>query len=410
MARTKKVAAQLDLLALFGGAAPSAAVVAPPQAPHPAMPAEQPAPPAAACDLHKTEDRTPQASAALMLPEQDRAAAPVPVSAAPTFERLRTEHIIDAGELAANRASMRHMLTSGAFDWKRSARQPVSAQGAEALAAKDREVRARHPGWLRELAIVADGVLWGRWEWWMSCALLGRIVEGEIPQIEFHGERGAAGVEATKKMLWWCVDSIAYGNRWSALRFMIDWLAWALGVDKASACPSADGVNPSACALLHERMVLEMVQLFPADYLGEMLCEFAHGQGKGESAFFPTPMDLCSLMAQMTHGSASPEEREAEKMKTAYDCACGTGRTLLVASNHVLRLYGQDIDGLVIRCTGINLFLYAPWGALPLPHLFDDAIPEPVNIALARMMGLVDVILSGERIADDTAADEAIPL
>jgi len=388
MARTKKVAAQLDLLALFGGAAPSAAVVAPPHAPHPAMPPEQ---------------------TATMLPEQDRAAAPVPVSAEPALERLRTEHIINAGALVEYRGHLRHMLTSGAFDWKRSARQPVSAQGAEALAAKDQEVRAKRPGWLRELAIVADGALWGRWEWWMSCALLGRIVEGEIPQIEFHGERGAAGVEATKKMLWWCVDSIAYGNRWAALRFMIDWLAWALGVDKASACPSADSVNPSACALLNERMVLEMVQLFPADYLGEMLCEFAHGQGKGEHAFFPTPMDLCSLMAQMTHGSASPEELEAEKMKTAYDCACGTGRTLLVASNHVLRLYGQDIDALVIRCTAINLFLYAPWGALPLPHLFDDTIPEPVNIALARMMGLVDVILSGERIADDTA-DEAIPL
>lgn len=373
MARSKKVSAQLDLLGLFGGAAPTVGVVE--QSPDPLTPSP----------FHPPEEKKGSGSAHVNL------------SAEPTLKRLRTEDIIHAGALAQMRASMRGFMGSGAFDFKRAASAPVSALGKEALADKDRELRARAPGWLREAALAADEMMWGRWEWWINCALLGRIIEGEIPQIELHGERGAGGVELTKKMLWWCVDSIAYGNRWEALRFFIDWLAWALGVDKAASCPPAHSVHESACALLNERLVLEMIQLYPADYLGEMLCEFGHGQGKGEHAFFPTPMDLCSLMGQLTHPIReymTPEELELEKRTSAYDCACGTGRTLLVASNRSLRLYGQDIDGQVIRCTAINLFLFAPWGAMPLPHLFDPDLPEPINLELARLMGLADLIVT----------------
>ena len=43
---------------------------------------------------------------------------------------------------------------------------------------------------------------------------------------------------------------------------------------------------------------------------------------------------------------------------------------LLHASNYSLRLYGMDIDPLVVKISKINGALYAPWMSFPLPALF----------------------------------------
>ena len=51
---------------------------------------------------------------------------------------------------------------------------------------------------------------------------------------------------------------------------------------------------------------------------------------------------------------------------------------LLHASNFSLRLYGQDIDPLVVAVCKVNGALYAPWIVWPLPESFfpNDPIPE----------------------------------
>lgn len=56
-------------------------------------------------------------------------------------------------------------------------------------------------------------------------------------------------------------------------------------------------------------------------------------------------------------------------------------------------MYAQDIDALVLRVAHINLFLYAPWGAMPLPHLFDASIPEPIALTFGRLKGIVELSL-----------------
>jgi len=42
---------------------------------------------------------------------------------------------------------------------------------------------------------------------------------------------------------------------------------------------------------------------------------------------------------------------------------------LLHASNYSMRLYGQDINATCVKACTVNLWLYAPWGARPIPFL-----------------------------------------
>ncbi len=65
------------------------------------------------------------------------------------------------------------------------------------------------------------------------------------------------------------------------------------------------------------------------------------------------------------------------RSKKVSDPALGTGRMLLHASNYSLRMYGQDIDPLVVKISKINGALYAPWMSFPLPaSFFGNDVPQ----------------------------------
>lgn len=66
-----------------------------------------------------------------------------------------------------------------------------------------------------------------------------------------------------------------------------------------------------------------------------------------------------------------PPEGDA-RILTVCDPCVGTGRLLLHASNHSLRLYGMEIDPTLCLATLVNGYLFAPWLARPLPYL--DAV------------------------------------
>ncbi|MBN2129047.1 MAG: SAM-dependent DNA methyltransferase, partial [Sedimentisphaerales bacterium] len=74
------------------------------------------------------------------------------------------------------------------------------------------------------------------------------------------------------------------------------------------------------------------------------------------SGFFSTPMNVGKMMAQMLFLG-----EEDARLKTVCDPCCGTGSLLLLASNHSLRLYGQDVVYDLCLCAEINGWLYAPW-------------------------------------------------
>lgn len=242
------------------------------------------------------------------------------------------------------------------FDFKNACKNPCKTD-AEFAALQEQVIRKGH-GWMIPMLLDMDARTHRRWVWWYPALESKTLPEGPIPPIVFESD-GSEGVKQTQKMIQWCLDGISGGDRREALRYLIAWLAWSLNIRQD--LPDDRHVVPHACAILYQRFVLDMFMVYPFDHLGDALCEVAHGQGKGANAFYPTPMNLTVLMGALLGASDDPT-------KPAYDPTMGTGRTLLVASNHSLFLYGQDIDALVLEVAKINFMLYAPWGAYPLPR------------------------------------------
>ncbi len=101
--------------------------------------------------------------------------------------------------------------------------------------------------------------------------------------------------------------------------------------------------------------------LWPHDYFGDLLCESSYGKQQG---FYPTPHHICEFMTQMVC-----DEKLDIRTETVLDPCVGTGRMLLHASNHSLRLFGMDIDSTLCKATLVNGYCYAPWMVRPIPWL-----------------------------------------
>lgn len=213
------------------------------------------------------------------------------------------------------------------------------------------------PGHLRPALLEFDRALWGRWDWWLDVLLLGLPGDAElaaIPQIEF----ASVPHPAAQKMLMRCTEHLqAAGlHSWEATRYLLEWIRHGLRGTEMSMRRLEKAERQ-----VRRDFALGLLQLWPADYAGWMLCELGHGKRSG---FFPTPLSVTVLMAQMTYQGVEADLRE----QTVCDPAVGTGAMLLAASNYCLNLYGQDIDAVALCGCDVNIFLYAPWGAMPHPR------------------------------------------
>jgi len=110
-------------------------------------------------------------------------------------------------------------------------------------------------------------------------------------------------------------------------------------------------------------------------------------------------------MAQMVYGQGD------QRATTVCDCCLGTGRMLLAASNYSMRLYGQDIDGLVLKIAKINGALYAPWLCWPLrDEVWERFVPLEVVAVVARTAELVDeVARAGAELVHPAETTEDVP-
>ena len=206
-----------------------------------------------------------------------------------------------------------------------------------------------------------------RWGYHLKTLAAGELLDEPIPRIQFYGE-----FESSVRRIWegeregidgWChLIHNTNGYSWDSFQHLIDWLAFALGVEI-----QLPRIGSSANEALYRTVNIEPLLLQPCDYLGAAL---AARKGNGSKAWnptasFPTPHHLVELMTQltMTHDGDL-------RSKKVSDPALGTGRMLLHASNYSLRLYGQDIDPLVVKISKINGALYAPWMSFPLPPSF----------------------------------------
>jgi hypothetical protein len=215
----------------------------------------------------------------------------------------------------------------------------------------------QYRGWLLyyRLLLEEHPEIGGRWDYWSRTMINGRLLDEPIPQVTFAVAPNRAVLSNFER---WVHTVDHHFQGWSAVDKLIDWFLWGLGISKE---------QPEFSLQLSEALYRDVdigpMLLTPHDYIGEWI---AGQKGKwNPNAFYPTPHPVVEVMVRMTMG----EDNDARCKKVCDPCV-GSGRMLLHASNHSLRLYGVDIDRTLVKVTLINGALYAPWLIRPFPEHF----------------------------------------
>ena len=225
--------------------------------------------------------------------------------------------------------------------------------------------REKPPGWMTPYLLQIDTFTWGRWEYWCQMAETQKLPDEPIPQIDFLDHPHPK----TLKMLERCLDICSGIGEWRTMgkttyvEYLLDWILYAFGVQKELPKPPKSSGGYDTFSMLYQVFCLDALIAYPYDYIGYLMADTSIGK---QWDFYPTPICLTNLMARMLHGEPGETDR---RLETVCDPCVGTGRTLLLASNHSLRLSGQDINHLCVKATLVNFWLYAPWGAKALSFL-----------------------------------------
>jgi hypothetical protein len=252
----------------------------------------------------------------------------------------------------------------------------VTVAGADAVAAARRrfdDFKPKTPdpnlrrelkhGWLLPNLLFLDECLWGRWDYWALCYQADALPPEPIPRLGFLDFPHVA----TRRMLEASLDCIPQHGSWrtwggwSYFDYFLSWLLFSFGHKGQNALPAEPAGCTGASSRLYQVFALDAMLLWPHDYWGALLAESSYGKTQG---FYPTPHHICEFMAQM-----ACDGKKDMRAETVLDPCVGTGRMLLHASNHSLRLYGMDIDPTLCKATLVNGYLYAPWLVRPLPWL-----------------------------------------
>ncbi len=253
-------------------------------------------------------------------------------------------------------------------------------------------------GFLLPALLVADARLYGRWDYLTDAWEASALPDAPIPRLPLLSTPD----KATWHMIARCLDAIPnHGTSgwmgWSSdtyFRFFLDWMLFGFHHAGQPEPPSEPGGCTGASERLMKTLDLALWQANPYDYLGDLLAQNTYGKKQG---FFPTPHHVAELMTQMT----MPEGVDC-RVQTVCDPCVGTGRLLLHASNHSLRLYGQDIDALMCKATLVNGYLFAPWLVKPLPFLDKAQYNKEASAALSDSM----TAQASPHIADQLAGSE----
>jgi len=233
------------------------------------------------------------------------------------------------------------------------------------------EIEPKPHGWLFPTLILAESNCWGRWSHWLRTMEAGKLLDDPIPRIQFDPHNAAPARKMHENALTHITKHGSWQGwgSWDNFNYYLDWQLYAFGHSGQKELPKEP--EEGAFARLYQSYCLEAAIAYPADIYGDMLAENAHGK---KSGFYPTPHHVVEMMTQITMGT------EDMRDKTVCDPCLGTGRMLLHASNYSYRLYGQDIDGTVIKAALVNGYCFAPWLVKPFSFL-DQQLNDPEKSA-----------------------------
>jgi hypothetical protein len=207
-----------------------------------------------------------------------------------------------------------------------------------------------------------------RWDYHLRTLEAGRLLDESIPQVAFR----SADPRVPHLLHEWSALVGRDRGGWSDFRSLLDWLLWGLALASEEPRLSEEG-NERLYRAVNLQPLLER----PYDYLGNHV---ASGKARGwnPTGFFPTPHTVVECMVQLLFHDVGKERRDP-RTRSVCDPCVGSGRMLLHAANHSLRLFGQDIDPLAVVMSKINGALYAPWLSYPLPAslLGGPSVPLP---------------------------------
>ncbi|MGB3204352.1 MAG: hypothetical protein WBB28_05125 [Crinalium sp.] len=247
-------------------------------------------------------------------------------------------------------------------------------------------------GWLLSYIGEIDRLLWGRWDYWAQCNVMpehaysrlkmepalalieNRPIEAlpkfvieetlpkePIPQITWEYSASVS------KMLDRTLDGISnsstwrsWGSCWDYIRYFLKWAFYGLGHPKQPELPPEPRHCEGASMRLYQLFDAGLMLLFPEDYWGRLIPEITSKSSQQASGFYPTPLHIMEFMTQIV------STKEDDRASSFYEPCVGTGSAMLAMSNHCLSGVGQDIDPLLLDCALFQMYLYAPWMAVPI--------------------------------------------
>lgn len=234
----------------------------------------------------------------------------------------------------------------------------------------------------------------GRWTYWLDACERGVVPEGPIPRIDFQHHPAPEDAKLVQDVLRVYVnEGYWYDEAWLAL---VRWLLHGFG--RKGLEEDVARIPARVRNTWYEQFNLGILLRSPIDWSAYVLqgglpamktgrCRWAEA-----TAFFSTPMNVCTMIAEMSFVGVDPE---AAKLATICDPCCGTGSMLLPASNHSLRLYGQDIVLDLCLCAELNGWLWVPWMVfMPdwMRALFDAQREDGPAMAVAPIRLEVDPV------------------
>lgn len=237
----------------------------------------------------------------------------------------------------------------------------------------------RYQGWLlpyvQAAHRVCGDVLGDRWGYYARIWLDGKLPPEPIPPVQFAAEASAAlkpGFAVIKKAL----AILDFLGPWAAFRAFVEWLAF--GLQLTDEYPRDLEDREAVAERLYRELDFEPWFWTPYDYLGAFVAE---GTGRGAwnpNAFYPTPMAVVAAMVRMTMADLAERAGDRDpRLLSVCDPCVGSGRMLLCAGAFSLRLFGADIDPLMVVIARVNGALYVPWMAFGLPPGLLEPAPEP---------------------------------